>query len=96
MVLLHSGGVAQEIKLSRRCLFNLDVCRKGKLELGWRAKTQESRVPKKAKSRSELTFWELLYLHEECGSSCETKAALVIDAVRRARACGFTGNQLNH
>jgi hypothetical protein len=53
---------------------------------------KESRVPKKAKSRSELTFWELLYLHEECGSSCETKAALVIDAVRRARACGFTGN----
>jgi hypothetical protein len=40
MVLLHSGGAAQDIKLSRRCLFNLDVCRKGKLELGWRAKNQ--------------------------------------------------------
>ena len=51
MVLLHSGGVAQDIKLSRRCLFNLDVCRKGKLELGWRAKTQESRVPKKGQEQ---------------------------------------------
>jgi hypothetical protein len=33
MVLLQSGGVAQDIKLSRRCLFNLDVCRKASLSL---------------------------------------------------------------
>jgi hypothetical protein len=59
---------------------SLDVCRKASLSLdGWRAKrAKKTRVPKKAKSRSELTWEYLLYLHEECGSSCETKAALVI------------------
>ena len=95
MLLLHSGGVAQDIKFSGRCLFNLDVCRKGKLELGWRAKNQG--FQKRPRADQSLPFGSYsIYMRNVARAVRQRRRVWALVIERRARACGFTGNQLNH